>query len=708
MVELILPHRVDDGKIDSFEGLRIIPEELLQHGLKKSIEFMLDLYRSPSGESLFRSKILAVGYEMVGKTSLLDCLFPLSGLFLSKEGGLMNSKKPFYFILQGRFLRKYPDRESSSGSPPIETIALNNREWNVEEVNKEEKGLFGIKLAPLSKRASSKPLEMQTEDKEQRDEWFARLKRVCLNSATHGIDIKEVTVAHQLLQQSLPPGSQLQLSIWDFAGQHDYYHNHHFFLSSRSLYLVLWRMDQGPEGIRSLHFWLKALACYLPPSESSQTFSVFVVGTHLDLVGGDKEAREERRNQAMEAVGMAGIPEETVEYEEVSCYSLENIEELRTRMVGAVVGHRYMGERLPKSYRYVQEAVGALRAVHRDNPVVEVDRIVLHCRPHLPFEPETVQRALSLLSLWGECCYLPDPPELASKVVLDPRFLTRHVLAQLFNPEMVSYYKNGVVHHADLVHVWAAFRDTPDFDRFAATLINLMRKFEVCFPLEEDLGKPFSEQRSIIPALLPEKHQARTQDPLEQKKISMMRKLWPRDPPFDKSIQLERILQFNIVPSELVSRLLVRLHSFIQKDLVWRNDVVILKPKENTQAWIQVEVQNNRFITTLRGSKRASCCQLMTFIVEEVREVLRRHPNIICNEAVRSPHEPSVSIDLLDVLEDRERNEEERELICPETKLPIKAENLLMMAGILERDPTFGGFPFFSSSSFSYPSSSFY
>ena len=44
-----------------------------------------------------------------------------------------------------------------------------------------------------------------------------------------------------------------------------------------------------------------------------------------------------------------------------------------------------------------------------------------------------VKRALGLLSLWGECVYFDSPPELASLVILDPRFLAKGILADLFN-----------------------------------------------------------------------------------------------------------------------------------------------------------------------------------------------------------------------------------------------------------------------------------
>jgi len=56
----------------------------------------------------------------------------------------------------------------------------------------------------------------------------------------------------------------------------------------------------------------------------------------------------------------------------------------------------------------------------------------------------------------------------------------------------------------------------------------------------------------------------------------MFAQCWPRDPPFDRPVQIERIVKFSVVPGELVSRLLVQLHSFIQQSLVGKHEVAIV------------------------------------------------------------------------------------------------------------------------------------
>jgi len=61
-------------------------------------------------------------------------------------------------------------------------------------------------------------------------------------------------------------------------------------------------------------------------------------------------------------------------------------------------------------------------------------------------------------------------------------------------------------------------------------------------------------------------------------------------------------VKFSVVPAELVSRLLVHLHLYIQCSLIVKYEVVIVMEGsgENTQGWIRVEPDRNRFVVMVR------------------------------------------------------------------------------------------------------------
>ena len=94
------------------------------------------------------------------------------------------------------------------------------------------------------------------------------------------------------------------------------------------------------------------------------------------------------------------------------------------------LSHSYMGERVPRSYVTVSEYLKKEQDEKKfkdEIPVLDLIEVFLK------YSEPLVKRALGLLSLWGECVYFDSPPELASLVILDPRFLAKGILADLFN-----------------------------------------------------------------------------------------------------------------------------------------------------------------------------------------------------------------------------------------------------------------------------------
>ena len=65
------------------------------------------------------------------------------------------------------------------------------------------------------------------------------------------------------------------LNTWDFGGRHIYHATHQFFLTKRSLYIVVWNARLGVEQGR-LHFWLETIKALAPDAP------VLLVATHTD------------------------------------------------------------------------------------------------------------------------------------------------------------------------------------------------------------------------------------------------------------------------------------------------------------------------------------------------------------------------------------------------------------------------------------------
>ena len=73
--------------------------------------------------------------------------------------------------------------------------------------------------------------------------------------STVGVDIGDWTYEKKTRNQNQNFGPVV-FRTWDFGGQQEYYTTHQYFLSRRSLYLVLWKIVDGEKGINEIQQWL--------------------------------------------------------------------------------------------------------------------------------------------------------------------------------------------------------------------------------------------------------------------------------------------------------------------------------------------------------------------------------------------------------------------------------------------------------------------
>ena len=72
--------------------------------------------------------------------------------------------------------------------------------------------------------------------------------------------------------------TKITFMIWDFVGREEYYPIHQCFLSNRSLYLLVWNVEDGEEGVKGLKTWLENIEACASKSP------VIIVGTKMNLI----------------------------------------------------------------------------------------------------------------------------------------------------------------------------------------------------------------------------------------------------------------------------------------------------------------------------------------------------------------------------------------------------------------------------------------
>ena len=493
--------------------LTSLPLEIREKPAQEVINYVFDLVKASAAVPLFRTKLMVVGYEKVGKTSLLEHLFPSTttspvtlSISSSSSTPAITTEVLRHVTLKlvGKELLIF-DSPATTNTTATTKLNLKEGKWTITSSpnTSSSSHQLTVELCQQQQQGESKNHRTFTftfTNKSDGDEFAQRLKRITGDERTHGIDIRkqEIPVTIPSESGSLKRRQEtLEASVWDFAGQHSYYHNHHYFLSARSVFLVVWNVLKGQEGVDGLEFWLKSLKTHLPATTSASTsaskpqqpqqqllYSIIVVGTHIDGLVDAEKMRPLRKQQLRELFEvkceMGAVP---FEYVEVSNQSGANIDDLHSVIIELALSHSDMGELIPQSYLKVESVVMKLREEKRlqqqkGDDVLPIVSLKNEFLPRVKREfgkgvddsAAECLRALGLLHVWGACVHFDDSSLMSEYVVLDPTFLTQEVMTSLFHPDCAGFLKNGKLLHKQLRVIW------PKDEQQAEFLMSLMEK----------------------------------------------------------------------------------------------------------------------------------------------------------------------------------------------------------------------------------------
>ena len=331
----------------------------------------------------------------------------------------------------------------------------------------------------------------------------ARLQGVDIgNLSTVGIDLTEWSYSPSVLGKA-----KFTFQIWDFGGQIEYYATHQCFLSQRSLYVVVWRVTDGEEGIEELKMWLDNIAVRAPKSP------IIIVGTFLD-----KLSKEQRQNKYDEQLQQKVIEmvHQTRRYANldiqavvnVSCAkeSRENIDYLKTTIYEAATEFKIdkikvMGMHVPASYLALERQLNKhrLQLQQKRSPPIkwkyELRTIIQRSKSTADIDDDDeLDLAVRFLHEIGSVLHFDDASgKLSNLYFIDPRWLCDMMAVVVTVRERNPYVLNGILEMSALPHL---FKDK----RFPSSLfpeyVRLLNRFEIALPLDR--------HHVLIPSMLPE------------------------------------------------------------------------------------------------------------------------------------------------------------------------------------------------------------
>jgi internalin A len=267
--------------------------------------------------------------------------------------------------------------------------------------------------------------------------------------STHGIAIRSVKLQH-------PHNNVVMtLNAWDFGGQEIYHATHQFFLTNRSLFLLVWNARLGFEQGR-LYYWLDTIKALAPESP------VMLVATHQDERSADLPLAEIKLKYP-----------QIVDQIEISSMNGTGIEELRAAIQLEAANLPLMGEVWPKSWL---EAANAIRTF----PEKHVTQQELW---ELMEKNGVLEDSRNVLAIWlhelGDVLYFPDDEELRDTVIIKPQWVSQYISKVLTSEDVI--HRVGIFSRKHMDELW---HDINPIMR--EHFLRLMEKFDLSYRIPED------------------------------------------------------------------------------------------------------------------------------------------------------------------------------------------------------------------------------
>lgn len=429
--------------------------------------------------------------------------------------------------------------------------------------------------------------------------------------STEGIDVLRYQFPTSIRTRDEPKEQMLQrdfrVNIWDFGGQEIYHATHQFFLTRRSVYVLV--CDDRKEDT-DFSYWLHAVDML---SDASP----------LLIVQNEKQDRKRDINLGALRVRYANLRDTLA----TNLDTNRGLERVIAAIRRELEGLPHVGVGLPATWKRVREE---LERDHRD--YISLEAFFAICQQHGFTRTEDKLQLSGYLHDLGICLHFQDDAVLRNTVVLKPSWGTDAVYHVLDDAEVIA--ARGQFTTDNLTRIW----DEPKYAGMQHELLRLMMRFQLCYALEGD--KVF-----IAPQLLSSDQPSY---------------------PWNAGEGLVVRYEYEFLPKGIVTRFIVAMHRLISGGkLVWKTGVVLERDgtraevvEEYSQRCIRVRIngpdprgmlalvddqleRQHAAFPRLKYERYLPCpcseCQLKAdpygFAVEQLQKMVRRGQAIQCHSS---------------------------------------------------------------------------
>jgi hypothetical protein len=394
---------------------------------------------------------------------------------------------------------------------------------------------------------------------------------------TKGIDVLE-------WHFNMENDQDFRVNIWDFGGQEIYHATHQFFLTKRSLYLLV--VDSRKEHPH-LDYWLNIVELF------SENSPLLIVKNEL----GDRSVK-------MDEPQLKGRFENLKDSLPTNLGNPQGgsgLEAIKKAIIYHISQLSHIGNSLPKTWIQVRETLE-----QDERNYISLDQYLQICDQNgFKFKQESVTDGRLVLSQYfhdlGSILHFQEDQTspLYKTVILKPKWGTDAAYKVLDNNQVKQNL--GKFTTTELKQIW----QDVEYRNMQSELLELMLKFKLCYPL------PNAKNTYIAPQLLD----------ANQPKYS-----------WNDTDNLLLRYEYDFMPRGILTRFIVEMHKYINEPNVWLTGVLL----KRDDTWAEViETYDRREIKIrLSGKNKRGFLEVITDQLDEIHnsfKQLRVKKLIPCN-----------------------------------------------------------------------------
>ena len=355
-----------------------------------------------------------------------------------------------------------------------------------------------------------------------------------------------------------------RMNIWDFGGQEIYHATHQFFLTKRSLYVLV--VDTRKEDT-DFYYWLNLVELL---SDNSP----------LLIIKNEKQDREREINER-------GLRGQFTNLEKTLATNLKTnrgLREILSHVKHYLRNLPHVGQVLPKTWKQVREVLE-----QEDRDYISLEEYYRICQANGITEQKHKLQLSAYLHDLGVCLHFQDDPLLNKTLILKPQWGTDAVYKVLDNQTVRR--KWGRFTKQDLANIW----QEQEYENARDELLQLMIKFKLCYQIPN-------------------------------KDIYIAHQLLKENQPTYKWQETNNLIlryTYQFMPKGILTQFIVAMHQHIwQQQYVWKSGVIL--EKEETFAEV-IEYYGKREIKIrVVGKQKRDLLTTVTYELDKIHDSYQR------------------------------------------------------------------------------------